>query len=106
SGISGNADAALAAEELTVEEGRGGQVTLRLRLPGARSASVMGDFTAWEPVPLTRGEDGSWHITVALEPGVHRVNLRTDDGEWRAPPGLTAVDDGFGGEVGLLVVRR
>ncbi|MHB1223243.1 MAG: glycogen-binding domain-containing protein, partial [Gemmatimonadaceae bacterium] len=80
--------------------------TLRFTLPAARSAGLLGDFTGWTAVPLERGADGRWAVTLALGPGVHRVNLRTDDGPWRAPPGLTAVDDGFGGQVGLLVVSR
>lgn len=95
-----------AAGSLVVEEVDGGRVTLRFTLPGAGRAELMGDFTGWEPLPLRRDADGRWSATLALAPGVHRVNLRTDGGAWRAPPGLTAVDDGFGGEVGLLVVGR
>jgi hypothetical protein len=95
-----------AGEALVVEETGDGRVTLRFTLPAARSAELMGDFTGWTAMPLDRGPDGLWAITLALDPGVHRVNLRTDDGHWRAPPGLTAVDDGFGGQVGLLVVSR
>jgi len=94
------------AESLLVEEGGEGRVTLRFTLPGANSAQVMGDFTDWLPVSLERDAAGRWAVTLALPAGVHRVNLRTDDGPWRSPPGLTAVDDGFGGKVGLLVVRR
>lgn len=99
-------ESAGAAEQLIVEEGADGVVTLRFRLPGAASASIMGDFTDWTPVSLARDENGLWSTVLTLPPGVHRLNLRTDDGDWRAPPGLTVVDDGFGGEVGLLVVRR
>lgn len=94
------------AESMLVEESGGGRVTLRFTLPGASSAQLMGDFTDWAPLPLERDPAGRWSVTVALAPGVHRVNLRTGDGPWRAPPGLTAVDDGFGGQVGLLVVSR
>ena len=64
----------------------------------------MGDFTDWEPVALRRA-DGRWTLELALAPGVHRLNVRVDGGEWRVPPSLTGVDDGFGGRVGLLVVR-
>lgn len=95
-----------AAGTLAVEETGDGRVTLRFTLPAVRSAELMGDFTDWSPVPLERGPDGRWAVTLALAAGVHRLNLRTDDGPWRAPPGLTAVDDGFGGRVGLLVVSR
>jgi len=46
-----------------------------------------------------------WRMAIAIAPGVHRVNLRVNDGPWSVPPGLTPVRDDFGGEVGLLVVR-
>lgn len=98
--------AAPTVESLQVEESGDDRVTLRFRLPGASSAQLMGDFTDWSPVPLERDADGRFTVTLVLPAGVHRVNLRTDQGPWRSPPGLTAVDDGFGGEVGLLVVRR
>lgn len=101
-----NPNPAPASESLLVEEGGDGRFTLRFTLPGASSAQLMGDFTDWSPVPLERDKDCWWAVTLALPAGVHRVNLRTDDGPWRSPPGLTAVDDGFGGQVGLLVVRR
>lgn len=94
------------AEGLVVEQTGDGRVTLRFTLPASRSAELMGDFTDWSPLSLQRDPDGRWAVTVALTPGVHRVNLRSDEGPWRAPPGLTAVDDGFGGLVGLLVVSR
>ena len=94
------------AESLTVEETGDGRVVLRFALPGAASAELMGDLTDWQPVPLRRGPDGRWAITLAPPPGVHRLNIRTDDTPWRPPPGLTTVDDGFGGQVGLLVVRE
>lgn len=93
-------------ESLEVEELGGGRVRLRFELPGARSAAVMGDFTDWEPVALHRTPDGRWALVVRLDAGVHRINLRTDGGTWRAPPTLTSVPDGFGGRVGLLVVRK
>ena len=107
SGDSGAAPEATAGpERLVVVEAGGGAIRLELDLPGARSAEIMGDVTEWEPRPLRRRADGRWEATLTLAPGVHRLNLRTDGGPWRVPPMLTAVDDGFGGRVGLLVVRR
>lgn len=93
-------------ERLEVVETVAGGITIRLTLPDARSAEIMADFTDWEAVALHPVGDGVWEVTVLVEPGVHRLNLRTDDGTWRVPPDLTAVDDGFGGKVGLMVVRR
>lgn len=72
--------------------------------PGAATVDVMGDFTDWEPVPLRRAADGSWRSLHELAPGVHRVNIRVDGGEWVAPAGTTPVPDDFGGTVGVFVL--
>jgi len=39
-----------------------------------------------------------------LPPGSHRVAVRINGGAWRAPRGLVAVPDDFGGTVGVVVV--
>jgi len=74
--------------------------------PPAGHAEVMGDFTDWEPRPLEPDGDGRWTLPVALSPGVHHLNVRFDGAEWTVPAGAIAVDDGFGGRVGLFVVRE
>ncbi|HET7188716.1 MAG TPA: glycogen-binding domain-containing protein [Gemmatimonadaceae bacterium] len=77
--------------------------TLRVRAPTAQSVEVRGDFTDWEPVALTLTGDvfiGSF----VLSPGSHRLVLRVDGGDWRPAANTPAVDDDFGGRVGLLVV--
>ena len=73
--------------------------------PPVSNAEVMGDFTDWEPRPLAPDGPGRWTMPVALSPGVHHLNVRFDGGEWTVPEGTAAVDDGFGGKVGLFVVR-
>ena len=73
--------------------------------PPAKQAEVMGDFTDWEPTALLPDGPGRWTLPVALSPGVHHLNVRFDGAEWIAPAGTVAVDDGFGGRVGLFVVR-
>jgi hypothetical protein len=87
-----------------VVDGQGLRV-LTVRVPEARRVELMGDFTDWLAVPLERISADEWRLTLAVAPGVHRVNLRVDGGEWLVPPGLTAVRDEFGGAVGLLVVQ-
>lgn len=78
---------------------------LTVRWAPARSAEVMGDFTDWQAQPLTPLSQGRWTLPVALTPGVHHLNVRFDGGAWLVPAGASAVDDGFGGRVGLVVVR-
>jgi len=82
-----------------------GEVLLSVRLATASLVEVMGDFTDWVPVALTRGDGGEWSRVLPLVPGSYRVCLRVDGGPWRAPPGLTKVEDEFNGTVGILVVR-
>ena len=77
--------------------------TLRVRAPAAQRVEVMGDFTDWEPVTLTLTGD-VFSGVFALSPGSHRLVLRMDGGDWRPAANTPAVDDDFGGRVGLLVV--
>jgi hypothetical protein len=81
-----------------------GTTELRFPAPGAGQVELVADWTAWLPVPLERAADGQWVIRVTLTPGVYRLNLVVDGGAWIVPPGMAAVDDGFGGKTGLLVV--
>ncbi|HEU5048903.1 MAG TPA: glycogen-binding domain-containing protein [Gemmatimonadales bacterium] len=79
----------------------------RLEFIGVRGSRVelMGDFTSWQPVALTPTGSARWSVTVALPPGVHRLNIRVDGGEWRVPPGLPSAGDDFGGAAGILIVE-
>ncbi len=65
----------------------------------------MGDFTEWKAQPLIALGGGRWAHAVALSRGLHYLNVRFDGGAWMVPSGAVAVDDGFGGVVGLVVVR-
>jgi hypothetical protein len=78
---------------------------LRVRMPGASTVEVMGDFTDWEPVALTQVEDGVWELARPIAPGTYHLNVRADGGAWVVPPGVTAYADDFGGIVALVVVR-
>jgi hypothetical protein len=78
---------------------------LTVRWAPARNAEVMGDFTDWQARRLTPLGEGRWELPVALSPGVHHLNVRFDGGPWLVPSGAFTVDDGFGGQVGLVVVR-
>lgn len=72
---------------------------------GARSVEVAGDWNDWTPEPLRKDDDGRWVLPAGLEPGIYRFNLRVDGMRWIVPDGVPATDDGFGGEVGILIVR-
>jgi hypothetical protein len=78
--------------------------TLRVRAPAASRVEVMGDFTEWEAAALTRTGD-VFSASFELSPGTHRVVVRIDGGPWIPAANTPAVDDDFGGRVGLLVVQ-
>lgn len=77
---------------------------LRVRAPGATRVEVMADFTGWEAVELPPA-DGAFGAEFVLTPGTHRLAVRLDGGEWLPAVNTPAVDDDFGGKVGLLVVQ-
>ena len=76
---------------------------LRVRASGATHVEVMGDFTNWEPLPLSRSS-ALFERVVTMSSGLHRLLLRIDGGEWRTAANTPAVDDDLGGKAGLLVV--
>ncbi|MGK2935364.1 MAG: glycogen-binding domain-containing protein [Gemmatimonadaceae bacterium] len=93
------------SREITVSRASNGNRTIRLRAPSAQSVEIMGDFTDWVPVQLTRAQPaGTWAITLPVGSGVQQINVRIDGGPWTVPSGLSAIRDEFGGSVGLLVV--
>jgi len=83
----------------------GDSLVVRFRLGGAATVAIAGDWNAWKPVPLSSLGQGRWEGVLALPPGLYHFNLLVDGTEWVVPNGVTTVDDGLGGSVGVLVVR-
>ena len=75
-----------------------------VQAPGAKTVELAGDFTDWKPVGLRRWGPDSWRTLVAVSPGLHRLAIRIDGGEWCAPPGTRPVESEFGGQVAEVVV--
>lgn len=82
-----------------------GRYLLSVRAPGAQTVEIMGSFSQWQPVTLAEQDDGWWGTLVALQAGIHEINVRIDGGTWEVPAGLRRVDDDFGGTVGVFVVN-
>ncbi len=82
-----------------------GQWTIRVRIADIQRLEIMGDFTDWVPVDLTRVDRDHWSVTLPIVSGTHRMNLRVDGGAWGVPPGVTVLKDEFGDAVGLLTVQ-
>lgn len=93
-------------DRFVVADNPDGTRLLRLRVSGARRVELMADFTDWTAMTLTPGAAaGEWCLVAVIGPGVHRVNVRVDDGAWTVPQGVPTVSDEFGGTAGIFVVR-
>lgn len=55
--------------------------------PAARRVSFAGDFNHWNPqdMPMCKGSDGVWHLSVPLAPGRHEYRF-VADGVWQDDP--------------------
>jgi hypothetical protein len=88
----------------TILLARPGDNQLSFVVRNATTVEIAGDWTAWQPVALSRVGKDRWALGVRLEGGIHRFNLVVDGQRWIVPDGYSAVDDGFGGKTALLVV--
>lgn len=89
---------------LALERRDGGRA--RVDVLGATEATrveLMADFTDWQPVGLERSGD-AWRTSLSVAPGLHRVAIRVDGGEWVSPRNLQRVTDDLGGTVGLITI--
>ena len=92
------------ATGLTVARATEGGYRLALRVPGARTVEISGDFNGWQPVSLHESSPNVWEAVLPLTPGTYRINVRVDGDRWTAPPGVSTVDDEFNGRVGIVVI--
>jgi len=91
---------------LVIQPTSDGTWLLRIRILDVSRVELAADFTDWEPVDLVQTRPGVWELAASLAPGVYRLNLRIDAGDWIVPEGTRQERDDFGGYVGVLVIRR
>ena len=62
-------------------------VPFQFPAPKARRVSLAGDFNNWdhEDMPMYKGSDGVWYLSVSLTPGRHEYRFIAD-GVWRDDP--------------------
>lgn len=96
------------------------EVTFRFQPPeGVEPASVTlrGSFNDWGETPMERQDDGSWSVTIELEPGAHAYKYFIDGewpqdlSDWRGlgpldPDADAYADDGFGGMNAVRVIAE
>ena len=76
-----------------------------VQAPAAETVELAGDFTDWKPVALRPWGEHAWRALLPVGPGLHRLAIRIDGGEWHPPPGTRAVESEFGGQVAEIVVE-
>lgn len=82
-------------------------VHFELAAPEARAVAVAGSFNGWRPeaLPMRRGSDGTWSVTVPLALGEYHYQFVVDGERWVSDPTAHALeDDGFGGSNSVIVV--
>ena len=85
-----------------VEPDGPGRWRIRFAVDG-HDVALAGDWNEWTPIPMTRESDGRWSVVLTVPPGAHKFMLIVD-GKNVVPRGVPKLPDGFGGEVGLLVL--
>ncbi len=90
-----------------VEKSVGGAVVeIRAEAPeGTQQLAVMGDFTLWEPVAMTR--DGArWSVQMEIPSGTHHFGFLAD-GDWYLPEDAPdAVPDDWGRKNATIVIEE
>jgi hypothetical protein len=87
-----------------VPDRRGDSLYVRIRMPGAKSVAIAGEWNHWVPAPLNALGNDLWEGVVTLPPGTYRFNVLVDGSDWVVPAGVATLSDGLGGLVALLVV--
>lgn len=73
----------------------------------ASTASICGDFNAWDPqaTEMKRLKDGRFTVTVNLDPGRYRYRFVLDGGTWENDwEAESYVPNEFGGEDSLIAI--
>jgi len=83
---------------------RPAETLFTLSVDAADEVLLTSSYNDWAPLPMARGEGGSWRLTVTLPPGTHEYAYLVDGVPLTPPEATTRRDDGFGGENGVLVV--
>jgi anti-sigma factor RsiW len=83
-------------------------VTMNLYAPEARHVAVAGTFNKWKTDAniLTKGENGTWTISIPLNPGTYSYMFVVDGKAWVTDPNAESYrDDGFGYKNAVLRVK-
>jgi len=83
----------------------GERLNLRLRVAGAQTVGLAGDWNDWQPMSLTPSGRDEWQGTLDLAPGTYHFILVVDGTKWVVPRGVATVPDAMGGRTALMLVE-
>jgi hypothetical protein len=93
------------ANEVVAPTPGGAWVRLRVEAPeGASRVELLGDFTLWESVPMSRDGSG-WEVELEVAVGAHHYGYLVD-GEWYVPEDEPSVPDEWGRLSAILVIEE
>ncbi|MEP6831782.1 MAG: glycogen-binding domain-containing protein [Gemmatimonas sp.] len=81
----------------------GATVTVRVSAASDAQVELSGSFSEWAVVAVPR-VGNAFELSIELPRGTHRLAMRINGGEWKAPAGLARTKDDLGGESGIVVV--
>ena len=61
---------------------RGAEHQFRYKAPDATKVDLMSDFNGWKAVPMNKGTDGVWTVTVSMSNGTHAYKFLINGSEW------------------------
>ena len=83
-------------------------VEFKVKLPSAKSVSLVGDFNNWNPKasPLLR-DNGGWKVRLSLEKGRFQYMFVVDGEKWIPDPNAQgSIADGYGGRNSVIDTNR
>ena len=83
------------------------KTVFEVKLPDARSVSLLGDFNEWDPEKhvMKKGKNGIWKAEVKLSPGEYQFLYFADQTQWVTDDNCARVISGMGTENSIAVIK-
>merc|ERR1711971_1249644 len=73
--------------------------------PTPSLVELAGSFSNWSPLPMTRGDEGTWTAVLELASGRHEYKIIVD-GHWRVDESVEMVNNGMGSHNNVFHVEE
>lgn len=83
------------------------KTTFKMKLPDARSVSLVGDFNNWDlhSHPMNKGKDGVWKAELTLKPGEYQFRYFVDGHYWVNDDKAPQVANAFGTDNSVASIK-